>query len=129
MRNVSASMFGILNSKAAEGRNSLFLVTVKIGRGSNISMPQPLVGAYVPVFVAGSNLEAAAKAAVSKLVAQGFEFLDIDGPIRQLDPNEWSVFIDASFPEFKSQFPNQDAVIAGLTEGNVFFGPFAGYER
>ncbi len=122
-------MFGLFKSKAPQSDNGLFLITVKIGRGSNAQMPQNLKGAYVPAFAAAVDHEAAAKAAVAKLVAQGFEFLDIDGPIKQLDPGQWSAFVHASFPELENHFPNQQTVVAGLAEGAVFFGPFASYEQ
>lgn len=87
------------------------------------------IGACVPVFAAGFDHEGAVKAAVREIVGQGFEFMDIEGPVRQLDPNRRSDFVDASLPEFKSQLPSQEAVIAGFDEGSVFFGPFVGYDK
>jgi hypothetical protein len=122
-------MSEIGKSKPAESTSVLFLIPVQIGRGSSSSMPPSVLGAYVPVFAAAANQEAAAKAAASKLTAQGYEFLGVKGQIRKLDPHKWSEFVDASFPAYKSKLPNQDTVIAGLAEGIVFFGPFAGYDK
>jgi hypothetical protein len=121
-------MFGLFNAKEKQSPNGLFLISVKIGRGSNVDMPPSLVGAVVPVFAAAANHELAAKAAVSKLLSQGFEFLDIQGPIKQLDPQQWSSYVRHTWPEFEVHFPEQQEVLAGVASGAVFFGPFAGYE-
>ena len=121
-------MFGVFKAKPPESENGLFLVVVKIARGTSTTMPEPLVGALVPVFAAAPNHEAAAKAAVSRLVAQGFEFLDIQSPINQLDPEQWSNYVRHTWPEFEAHFPKQQEVLSGVASGAVFFGPFAGYE-
>jgi hypothetical protein len=120
---------GLFKTKEPQSTNGLFLVGVKVGRGTNAEMPSQLVGAVVQVFAAAANHELAAKAAVSKLVSQGFEFLDVQGPIKQLDPQQWSGYVRHTWPEFEAHFPRQDEVLAAVTNGAVFFGPFAGYER
>lgn len=121
-------MFGLFKSKEPQSTNGLFLVGVKVGRGTNTEMPPPLIGAVVPVFAAAANHELAAKAAVSKLISQGFEFLDIQGPIKQLDPLQWSSYVHHTWPEFETHFPPQEEVLVGVPSGAIFFGPFAGYE-
>jgi hypothetical protein len=122
-------MSGLFKTKEGQPENSLFLVVVKIARGANTAMPEPLVGAVVPAFSAAPNHELAAKAAVSKLLSQGFEFLDIQGPIKQLDPQQWSSYVRHTWPEFEAQFPTQQEVLSKVASAEVFFGPFAGYER
>ncbi len=110
--------------------NKLWLLNLHVGRGSNRDMPAALVGAHVPVFVSAPDWQAAAKEAVAQVRKRGFEFIDIsDEQVHQLDPFKWSLFIQKSFPEFVSQLPSQDEILAGLPHGKTFFGPFAGYER
>ncbi len=121
-------MFNLFKAKVPEPRNGFFLVGVKVGRGTNADMPAHLAGAVVPAFSAAANHELATKAAVSKLVSQGFEFQDIQGPIKQLDPQQWTDYVRHTWPEFEPHFPNQQEVLAGVSSGAVFFGPFAGYE-
>ena len=109
--------------------NLLFLINMQIGRGENSEMPANLIGAYVAVFVAATNTEAAALAAVKQLRSQGYEFLDVsDKKIHQLDPEGWNEYVKSAWPEFETHFPSQDDVILGLPFGRVFFGPFVGYE-
>ena len=123
-------MFGLFKSRqpAPSGRG-LFLVNVKVARGSNIRLPSVLAGAYVSTYVTAADPEAATRLAVSKLIEQGFEFLATQGPVTRLDPRQWSSHVAQSWPEFIDQLPTQEEVAAGLAGEMVFFGPFVGYER
>ena len=119
----------IFKKKTPKNSNKLFRMTLQIGRGANTDMPSHLVGAYVPVFVASQNHEAAATRAVTKIREQGFEFLDIaDQKIDELDPKKWAAFVKEAWPEFEAHFPTQQAVISELAQDFLFIGPFAGYE-
>jgi hypothetical protein len=114
----------------AESENKLFLINVHVGRGSNTDMPRKLIGAFIPVFVAASDSEAAVLEVVKQLKEQGFALLDVpDEKIYQLDPLDWQSYVESTWPEFESQFPSQEVVIAGLPYGLMFFGPFAGYDK
>ncbi|MGO4393914.1 hypothetical protein AB4Z46_21375 [Variovorax sp. M-6] len=107
----------------------MFLINVKVGRGSNGRMPSTLAGAYVSAYATAADPEAATRLAVAKLTSQGFEFLATQGPITRLDPGEWSSHVAQSWPEFIDELPKQHEVAAGLEGEMVFFGPFVGYER
>ena len=107
----------------------LFLVNVKLGRGSNGTLPSTLAGAYVSAYATAPDPETATRLAVTRLTAKGFEFLATQGPISQLDPREWSRHVAQSWPEFMDELPKQDDIEAGLGREMVFFGPFVGYER
>lgn len=126
-------MLGFLKPKpSAPAGRGLFLVNVKVGRGSNHKLPSVLAGAYVSTYVTAASQEAAARLAVTKLTAQGFEFLSTQGPVARLDPGQWSSHVAQSWPEFIDQLPTRDEIVAQLgSEGGemVFFGPFVGYER
>ena len=122
-------MFDLFKKKRAElATNGLFVVTVNVARGTNTEMPAHLVGAYVPVYAAAADHELAAKAAVTRLVSQGFELIDLHGPIQQIDPRRWSDYVQGTWPEIVSHFPSQQDVLAGLASGTVFTGPFISYE-
>ncbi|WP_157126751.1 hypothetical protein [Burkholderia metallica] len=119
-------MFG---SKKHEQKPRLFRLTLHIRRGINQEMPSNMVGAYVPVFVAGENPEAGARGAVSEISRRGFEFVGIpDGKIHELDPDMWDEFVNEAWPEFTSYFPSQSEVCDELSKGFIFVGPFAGYD-
>lgn len=107
----------------------LYLVNVKVGRGSNGTLPSTLAGAYVSAYATASDPESATRLAVRKLTAQGFEFLATQGPISRIEPREWSRHVVQSWPEFIGELPSQDEIAAGLEREMVFFGPFVGYER
>lgn len=113
---------------APAGRG-LFLVNVKVARGSNLKLPSVLAGAYVSTYVTAASHEAAARLAVSRLTAQGFVFLSTQGPVTRLEPSQWAGHVAQSWPEFIDQLPTQDEIVAGLEGEMVFFGPFVGYER
>jgi len=107
----------------------LFLVNVKVGRGSNGVLPSTLAGAYVSAYATAADHQDATRLAVRKLTSQGFEFLATQGPITRLDPCEWPGHVAQSWPEFIDELPKQDDIEAGLEREMVFFGPFVGYER
>jgi hypothetical protein len=122
-------MFGLFKSKTATAGSSLFLIPVKVARGSNTEMPEIFSGALVPVFAAAEDYEAAARSAIKKLLEQGYEFLDIQGAITELPAEKWDAFVSASFPEFSTHFPTQEAVLQGMEAGIVFFGPFLSHKE
>ncbi len=109
--------------------SNFYQLTLHIGRGTNTEIPKELLGAYVPVFVVAKNHELAAQKAVSSLVQQGYEFIDIEGKIVQLDPLKWDSYVSEGWPEFKGHFPVKSEVIAGLKTEKIFYGPFAGYDK
>ncbi|MBZ9665236.1 hypothetical protein H3221_010780 [Pseudomonas sp. LMG 31766] len=122
-------MLGLFKPKQSPSNAKLFRLTLHVLRGSNKEMPQNLVGAHVPVFVAAADHEAAAFAAVSKLTSQGFEFVDIsDGKIQELDPRKWDAFVKEAWADFEQYFPKQSQVVSELDSGFSFVGPFASYE-
>jgi hypothetical protein len=122
-------MLGMFKSKGSPANNGLFMVLIKVERGTNSEMPEPLIGAVVPAFVAAENHELAIKAAVSKLRSQGFVFTAIQGQVSQLDPALWTDYVRHTWSEFEQHFPTQQELLGTMQVGGVFFGPFAGYER
>ncbi|WP_150680182.1 hypothetical protein [Pandoraea pneumonica] len=107
----------------------LFRMTLHIKRGANQEMPSNMIGACVPVFVAGANHETAARSAVSEITRRGFEVVDItDGRIDELDPKMWDEYVNQAWSEFAEYFPSQKEVRKKLSRGFLFVGPFAGYE-
>ena len=123
-------MFSIFKKAPAVPLSKLYRLTLHITRGSNSEMPANLIGAYVPVFVGASSHEEAATMAVRALTGQGFEFKDIaDNQIHELDPNQWSAFVQDAWADFSSVFPNQLEVLSQLqNQAFLFIGPFASYE-
>jgi hypothetical protein len=107
----------------------LFFVNAHVARGSNSDMPENLAGAYVPVYVCASDPESAMREAFGQVTKRGYEFLQVvDGKIHQMDPHEWDLHVSTAWPEFPLHFPKQCEVLAELSPGWVFFGPFCSYE-
>jgi len=120
-------MFSLFKPKVDQKKSALYVAFLKIGRGSNTDMPAAYAEAYVPAFSMAENYQVALKAAVSKLRAQGYEFLDIKGPVQELDPTRWSSYVQATWPEFESMLPDQEWVLASAATEPIFFGPFISY--
>lgn len=109
--------------------NDLFLLNLQIGHGRS-EMPTHLAGAFVAVYVAAVDHEAALAQAVARIQARGYEFIDLaDGKVHQLDPLKWDDYVERAWPEFAAHFPTQAEVMTGLRSSDwVCFGPFAAYE-
>lgn len=122
---MNSSPFAPGNSPA---KNRLFRITLHVGRGTNTDMPEPMVGAFVPVFVAALDHEDAAHRAVANLTRRGFTFIDIaDRQIHEMDATKWDEFVQDAWPDFSGHFPTQHEVLSELSSELLFTGPFAGY--
>jgi hypothetical protein len=121
-------MFGFFKSRQAAQARALYLVNVKVGRGSNGRLPRTLAGAYVSAYVTAASHESATGLAVAKLTSQGFEFLGTQGPVSRIDLEQWSRHVTQSWPDFVDQLPKRNEIVDGLEREMVFFGPFVGYE-
>jgi hypothetical protein len=118
-----------LFSRFARAKNHFFEIPVKIGRGSSRTMPEHLIGAFVSCYAAAPDHETALRRTVAKLKDDGFIFEDlVGGKIHQLDPKNWRQHVEASWKEFSHHMPSQEEVLAGITEGRIFYGPFCSYE-
>jgi hypothetical protein len=122
-------MFGLFKSKQPAPGRGLYLINVKVGRGSNGRMPKSLAGAYVSAYVTADDDESATRLALTRLTAQGFRFLDTQGPITRIDLRHWPTHVAQSWPEFMNELPKQNEIAEGLNSDMVFFGPFVGYEH
>jgi hypothetical protein len=109
--------------------NYLFECGVKVRRGLGCEMPSHLLGAFVACYTAAPDFEEALRQAVAKLKSKGCVFVDVmDGKVRQLDPSQWDQYIASTWPEHVSHFPPQSDLPRLIEAGEVFFGPFCGFE-
>ncbi|SEB26055.1 hypothetical protein [Variovorax sp. YR216] len=107
----------------------LFLVNVKVGRGSSNKLSSGLAGAYVSAYVTAADQEAATRLAITRLTAKGFEFLGTQGPVSRIELDDWAQHIAQCWPEFIDELPRREELAAAMSKDTVFFGPFVGYER
>ena len=109
--------------------NGLFRCPVKVRPGPGCDMPAHLRGAFVDCFVGALDHMAALRRAVERLSSKGFVFEDLmDGKVHQHDPHQWDDYVATAWPELVSHFPAQAEVLGLVQAGEVFFGPFCGWE-
>ena len=110
--------------------NSLYLVPVRIRRGSRSRMPPNLLGAIVECFVAAPDHLSAVKAAMARIQEDGDLFEDlVGGQVHQLDPARCESYLARKYPELADQLPPQPDMTIFMESGGVFFGPFSGWDR
>lgn len=109
--------------------NSLFLVPIRLRRGSRSRMPPHLVGAMVDCFVSAPDHLTAVRMAAARVQQDGDIFEDlVGGQVHQLDPATWPSCLARKYLELADQLPPQPDVTEFLTSCGVFFGPFAAWE-
>ena len=111
--------------------NKLWQCPLKVERGSYQQMPAHWLGAIVNFYVGAPTYEEALMKAVQVLRQMGMVFVDLaNGQVMQLDPSKWwDGHVIANFPEHYAFFPSQDQINNIVSEGLVFHGPFAGWDR
>ncbi len=111
--------------------NKLWQCPLKVERGSYQQMPAHWLGAIVNFYVGAASYEEALIRAVQVVRHMGMTFVDlVDGKVMQLDPDKWwDGYVMANFPEHHAFFPSQDRIHGIVSEGLVFHGPFAGWDR
>lgn len=110
-------------------KNQLFFLRIKVGRGLNQEMPPPLIGAIVPAYAVAIDHQNAAKLVTANLLSQGYELVEFEGNIVQLDPALWAEYVSHTWPEFTTHFPDKLGLGSLMERGGYFYGPFAGFER
>ena len=91
-------------------------------------MPPNLIGAFVICYAPADNHLDALKDSVSKLTDEGYMFEDMHGEIRELDPSRWRDYVASTWNELADHFPTQDELLRRVEAGEIFYGPFCGYE-
>jgi hypothetical protein len=111
--------------------NKLWQCPLKVDRGSYQQMPANWVSAIVNFYIGAPTHEDALMKAVQVLRQMGMVFVDlVGGKVMQLDQNRWwDGYVMTNFPEHYTFFPSQDQIHKIVSEGLVFHGPFAGWDR
>jgi hypothetical protein len=91
-------------------------------------MPPNLIGALVVCFASAEDHLAALRAVVAKLTSDGYVFQDMHGQLCELDPSRWRDYVASKWSEFTGHFPTQDELLRRVEAGEIFYGPFCGYE-
>ena len=111
--------------------NKLWECPLKVERGSYEQMPSEWLGAMVVFYVGAASYEDALSKAVHVIRHKGMVFVDlVGGQVLQLDPDRWwDGYVMAKYPEYRNAFPSQEQIHEVVSEGLVFHGPFAGWDR
>ncbi len=126
-----ASIAYSMPTVAAPVTNKLWKCPLHVDRGCYQQMPAEWLGAAVNVYIGAETYEEALTKAVHFLRHKGMVFVDlIGGKITQLDPDLWwDGYVMANYPEHRDFFPSQHQIGAIVSQGLVFHGPFAGWDR
>ena len=111
-----------------EQKNHLYEIPVNVRGGPGCHMPANFIGAYVVCYASAADHLEALKNSVLKLKNDGYIFENIQGEIHELDPLKWQEYVREKWNEFKDRLPTQDEILLKVEAGEIFCGPFAGYE-
>ncbi len=108
--------------------NNLYLMGLKVTRGTASEMPEHFSHAVAITFAAALDLEAALAKAVRKVTLEGYVFQEVeDDRAVQIPVENWGPYVESSWPELTDQLPSPDQITDIVAKGQVFFGGFLGY--
>lgn len=107
--------------------NQLYEFNLKTRRTDGSSLPNDIVGAYVPTYVGAPDHETALRNAVTKLAGIGLTFEGLEGKVRELPIERWSDYVASVWPDVSEGLPGPIELPGLVAEGAVFFGPFAAF--
>jgi hypothetical protein len=94
------------------------------------AMPNGMSGAIAVTFAAAEDFQAAVRKGVAALQQDGFTFEDIESErVRQIPVGAWQKYVEHVWPELSDRLPSPEQVNGIVERGEVFFGPFLGYEQ
>lgn len=108
-------------------QNKLYEFTIKVSRGDGCDMPENMEGAYVNCYASAPSYEQAMKKGVMAITKDNYVFEDVVKGVREIPVEEWSDYIEKTWPEFVDHLPSQEEVKTCVDEGMVFFSPFMGF--
>lgn len=107
--------------------NKLYEFTMKILRGDSTEMPDGLTGAYVTCYAAAPDYQASVRKGVLAITQMGYKFDDLRDGVREIPLASWAEYLGKVWPEYANQMPTVAQLPDLVTEGQIFFGPFAGF--
>ena len=119
--------WGKKSSNAASGP-PIFAFTFKIASGTT-AIPPPMIGAWVTAYATGEDSTSAAERAWQKLRAMGYVVEDMNPTGHTFPLSRWNAHIAETWPEFVSEFPDQQSLPRALATSDAVLSPFAGFER
>ena len=108
--------------------NTLWEMPLKITGGAQTPMPEGMGEALAMVFAGAPNYEMALTKAVGAIQQMGYVFVDLlDGRVFQIPLDQWDEYVSHKYDYFLENLPNSDALPSLVASGEVFLGPFLGY--
>jgi hypothetical protein len=95
----------------------------------NTEVPKAVAGAEVICYAAAPDFKLALQKGAAKLNDMGWNVDDVSGNIRELPADKWGAYINSVWPDYLDHFPTASEISGKITEGAVFFGIFATYNR
>lgn len=116
------------SSTFAPLQQRLYLVTLRVARGTNRELPAHMPQAVVPVFVPAQDYELAAQAAIDSAEQDGFVAHELLGEIRVLDIQTWDDYVRREWPEDRHFLPSSVMLRRLISSNQPFFGPISGWQ-
>ena len=108
--------------------NLLWEMPLKIAKGGG-DMPHGMTGAIAIVFAGAASHEEALWKGVTAVREMNYIFEDVTGGrVLQIAVEDWDEYASNKWPEFAANLPSGSDVPAIVSSGQVFFGPFLGYQ-
>ena len=108
--------------------NQLWEMPLKIAKGAG-EMPDGMTGAIAIVFAGAKDYEEALWKGVTAVREMNYVFEDVTGGrLLQIAVEDWDEYASNKWPEFAANLPIGSEMPAIVNSGQVFFGPFLGYQ-
>ena len=108
--------------------NNLYLMGLKVTRGTASDMPEHFSHAVAITFAAAPDPQAALRKAVRELAFEGYVFQEVEEDRAvQIPVENWGLYVEGSWPELADQLPSREQITDIVANGQIFFGGFLGY--
>jgi len=109
--------------------NVLWEMPLKIKGTEQNPMPEGMDEAIAIVFAGAPNYESALTNGVNTIQRMGYQFVDLLGTqVFQIPLDQWDEYVAGKYDYFLQNLPGSDALPSLVESGEVFLGPFMGYE-
>ena len=101
--------------------NKLFEFTIRAFHKESIGFSNARKGVYALCYARASNYQDAIRKGVAALAQKSYQFDNIEGPVREIDPAQWSTYICKIWPEFVNDLPDNNRIYQIILKGGLLW--------